>query len=81
MNKTKFPIMLYGFECGQFTWRIYSGLMPSVMQSEWCRRRILDIRWHYFVRNVDIRSGVVNYFWGGTPFTQMISGKVGTMIQ
>jgi len=75
MNKTKFPIMLYG----QFTWRIYSGLMPSVMQSEWCRRRILDIRWHYFVRNVDIRSDVVNYFLGGTPFTQTISGKVGTM--
>jgi len=34
-----------------------------------------------FVRNVDIRSDVVNYFLGGTPFTQMISGKVGTMIQ
>ena len=79
MNKTKFPIMLYGFECGQFTWRIYSELMPSVMQSEWCRRRILDIRWHYFVRNVDIRSDVVNYFWGerrSRKWYQMIYSSV-----
>jgi len=36
---------------GQLTRWIHSGLM----QWRWCLRRILDIRWHDFVRNADIR--------------------------
>ena len=59
-NKTKLhlyrvfilPIMLYEPEC----WAINKADIQRIdAVDQWCLRRILDIRWHDFVRHADIR--------------------------
>jgi len=58
-NKTKLhlyrvfalPIMLFKSEC----WAINKAYMQRIdAVDQWCLRRILDICWHDYVRNVDI---------------------------
>ena len=45
-------IMLYGSEC----WAINQADVQRIdAVDQWCVRRILDIRWHDFVTNADIR--------------------------
>ena len=45
-------IMLYGYEC----WKINQEDTQRIdTVDQWCLRRILDIRWHDFVRNAAIR--------------------------
>jgi len=42
------PIMLYGLEC----WTVKKAdIQPVDALDQWCIGRILDIRWHDFVRN------------------------------
>ena len=44
--------MLYGSEC----WAINKADIQRIdAVDQWCLRRVLDIRWHDFVSNVDIR--------------------------
>ena len=53
-NKIKLhtPIMPYGSEC----WAINQADIQRIdAVDQWCLRRIVDIRWHDFVRNADIR--------------------------
>jgi len=46
------PIMLYGSEC----WAVNKADIQRIdAVDQWCLRRILDIRWHDFVRNADVR--------------------------
>ena len=46
------PIMLYRSEC----WTVNKADIQRIdAADQWCLRRILDIRWHDYVRNVDIR--------------------------
>jgi len=46
------PIMLYGSEC----WAVNKVDIQQIdAVDQWCLRRILNIRWHDFVTNADIR--------------------------
>ena len=43
--------MLYGYEC----WAVNKADIQRIdAVDQWCRQRILDIRWHDFVRNTNI---------------------------
>ena len=52
------PLTLYGSEC----WAINKADIQRIdAVDQWCLRRILDIRWHDFVRNADIRRITIQH--------------------
>jgi len=59
--------MLYGSEC----WAINKADIERIDSvDQWCLRRNLDIRWHDFVRNADIRR-ITNQ----PPFSSIIKSR------